>query len=188
MAGDRQPVRHPELLVAQPAVRRHNAVLHGRLWCGTWLSSHVFKDGHDLLQCALEGYYMLLFDLLETGGHESQYFHPMTVGSLLAISSHLVERMVRWPAGCMEDASEHHYGRVKSNVHYALPRCVQLFSIQKLHMQQKRCLEKPIRKSSSLRTPVAYTVNPSVACIFIGKYVQLPQTHLLLQALTTLNP
>ena len=121
------------------------------LWCGSWLSSHIFKDGRDLLECALEGYYMLLFDLMETGGDGSRYFHAITQGNLLAITGHLVERVVRWPSGipfrpsaCMEDASEHHFGRVKSNIRFGLPTIrTAIVSTQRLHMKQKQCLEKP---------------------------------------------
>ncbi|CAE7037719.1 unnamed protein product [Symbiodinium sp. CCMP2592] len=115
-------------------------------WCGIWLASHSFAQAADIFQCALCGYYLLLFDLMETQGSSARYFHSITVGNLLAICGHMVERMANWPDGCpfrpsatMEDANEHHFGEVKNNIAHRLPTIrAALHTTQMLHMRRKK--------------------------------------------------
>ena len=116
-------------------------------WCGTWLSSHIFQDGQDLLQCALVGYYLLLFDLMETGG-SGGYFHPITVKNLLPSVGTLWKG---WPIG----RTARHFGRRRQqkmlvNTILNAPRmdiaCPPIFSTQCLHLQQSRNIQSPNEK------------------------------------------
>ncbi|CAE7832612.1 unnamed protein product [Symbiodinium sp. CCMP2592] len=117
-------------------------------WCGIWLASHRFAQAADIFQCALCGYYLLLFDLMETQGSNARYFHSITVGNLLAICGHMVERMANWPDGCpfrpsatMEDANEHHFGEVKNNIAHRLPTIrAALHTTQLLHVRRKKAM------------------------------------------------
>ena len=123
-------------------------------WCSVWLSSHAWEEGGDLLHSCLVGYYFILFDMFESGGDSCTYFHATTVGNILAIVGHLVERMTRWPEGCpfrpsasTEDSCEHHFARTKGGVRFRLPTIrAAITSTQHLHLQQSKNIKPPDEK------------------------------------------
>ena len=120
------------------------------LCTGSWLASHRFSP-KTLLDNVLSGYYLLLFDVMESGLRTDKFFHMITVTNILASSGHLTQRLLDWPENCpfrpsatTEDACEHHFGRTKSGIKHRLPTIrAAILATQNLHLQQSRELSKP---------------------------------------------
>ncbi|CAE7832396.1 unnamed protein product, partial [Symbiodinium sp. CCMP2592] len=85
------------------------------LWCGTWLSSHIFTDASG--------------NLLAICGHLVERMANWPAGCPFR------------PSACMEDSNEFHFGEVKSGIVHRLPTIrAALHTTQLLHVRRKKAM------------------------------------------------